>query len=102
MNIIRHAGDPTEAVTLNGIHVFREEKIFVLEMKAFIPCAMYGNHFIYDSGEKKKGTSPYMCTCGSIAVIVGSNVYEKDASAAGAMFVCHHHASFGKHADGSS
>lgn len=102
MQIIKHYGQPVEAITLNKIHVKREEKIFVPEMAYFVPCAQYDNHFVYDSHEKKRGTSPYMCTCGSIAVIIGSNVYEKDNSPIGVMFVCHCHASFGRHADGSS
>jgi hypothetical protein len=102
MNIIHHLNTPKEAVDLNGVHVHREEKIFVLELKGFVPTAPYDQHFIFDSGSKVKGQSPFLCTCGSIAVVVGSNVYLKDASPAGMLFVCWHHATYGKHADGSS
>lgn len=102
MQIIKHLNTPTEAIDLNGIHVHREEKIYVRELEYFVPCAMYDNHFIYNSQSKKRGVSPFMCTCGSIAVVIGSNVYEGQASPSGAMFVCWHHATFNKHSDGSS
>jgi hypothetical protein len=102
MQIIHHLNTPQEAIDLNGIHVHREEKIYVQELNYFVPTALYDNHFIYDSHSTKKGTSPFMCTCGSIAVVIGSNVYEKDQSPGGVLFVCHCHASMGRHSDGTT
>lgn len=102
MHIVRQVGTPKDFIDHNGKPVHRVEKIFVPEMKAFIPTAQYDNHTIFDSGSKKKGQSPYLCSCGSIAVIVGSSVYEQDASPSGAMFICWNHATYGKHSDGSS
>jgi hypothetical protein len=108
-SIIKHFGTPNDAVTVDGIRVHRQEKVFVLDAARFIMCAPYDNHFIYLDTSKKVGRWFAMCTCGSPAVIVGYNAYKKDSSptsgvgiSPGEMLVCHIHASFGKHADGST
>lgn len=100
--IIKHRGDPKHATRDDGVEVYRSEKIFVKENNEFVPCAQYDNHFVYE--DKRPWHWAHMCTCGSPAVIVGTNVYKKDASptASGKLFVCFHHANNGKHADGSS
>lgn len=102
MHIVRQVGTPKNLIDLNGNPVNRVDKIFVPEMNYWVPVAMYDNQTIYDSGSKKKGQSPYLCSCGSIAVIIGSNVYKKDQSPSGALFVCLSHAQTGRHSDGSS
>ena len=102
MHIVRQVGTPKDFLDHNGNPVHRVDKIYVPEMKYWVPTAQYDNHTIFDSGSTKRGQSAYMCSCGSIAVVVGSLVYEQDQSASGAMFICWHHATFGKHADGAS
>ena len=101
-NIIHHAGTPFEAQLPNGRIVHREEKLFIMEMKKFIMCAPYDNHFIYET--KIPHLASFMCTCGAPAVIIGSNQYKQDASPTetGELFVCFFHAASGKHADGTT
>jgi len=99
--IIRHKGELNKATTLDGYVVYRDKRLFVVEMGRFIPCAPYEEHFIYEEPSKKKGTSSYMCTCGSAAVISGVSGYKEDASPSGYMFVCLLHATNGHHTDTS-
>lgn len=100
-NIIRYYGDPKHASVklTNGAtaEVYREEKLFILEMGRFIPCPPYDNHFIYENPDKGKGTAAFMCTCGSPAVIAGMSSYQGDASPQGLMFVCLFFGQFGYH-----
>ena len=99
--IIRHYGDPTEA-EMDGYKIYRQKSIFVKEYNRFIPCAPYDNHFIFEEPTGKFGRPSFMCTCGSMAVVVGFSGYEKDASSPeGLMFICHNHGTFGVHADRS-
>ena len=102
MHIVRNVGSPNTAIDQNGRHVFREEKIYVPELNYFVPTAPYDQHFVFDTHSKKKGQACYLCTCGSIAVIVGNVVYKNDASPEGVLFVCWNHATYGRHSDGSS
>jgi len=103
-SIIKHYNSPNEAVTLDGITVQREEKLFIPEYGRFVMCAPYDNHFIYEDKSGKPNRWLYMCTCGYGAGIVGSKDYEKDASPTdtGELFVCLAHAQNGVHADGST
>ena len=108
-SIIKHYLSPNEGITVDGKKVFRKDKVFVKEWGRFVVCAPYDNHFIYLDESNKMGRWFAMCTCGSPAVVVGANVYKKDASPTsgsgirpGEMLVCLHHAQYGKHADGSS
>jgi len=91
-----------KATTLDGHDVYRQEKLFVVELGRFIPCAFYEEHFIYENPTKKAGTSSYMCTCGSSAVIAGISGYEGSASPSGLMFICLLHATHGHHVDTST
>lgn len=86
-NIIRHRGAPQETTTLKGRKIERQAKIFVLEYSAFVACAPYDDHFVYENNEV--GQSAYMCTCGSPAVIVPPGPR--------GMFVCLFHANNGFH-----
>jgi hypothetical protein len=101
-SIIKHFGDPGEAVTLDGHKVYRKEKILIPEYGGEVTCAPYDNHFIYEDPTGKRGRWTYMCTCGYGAVITGFEGYKGDASYQGKMLVCLKHASTGKHADGST
>jgi len=88
-NIIHHRGIPKRAETLRGQGITRQEKIYVPEYGRQVPCAPYDDHFVY--ADPTVGQSAYMCTCGSAAVIAAPE------RGAGQMFVCLHHATYGKH-----
>lgn len=96
-NIVHHLGYPRSAMTLDGIKVFRQEKIYVPDMLEEILCAPYDDHFIYEEPTKKRGRWSHMCTCGSPAVIVERQGYKRDSSLTGKMFICHFHGLYGKH-----
>ena len=107
-SIIKHYLSPVSAVTEDGITVHREDKVFIPELKRFVICAPDDLHFVYLDTSKKKGRWFAACTCGAIAVITGSFVYKDFGSPSkgvggvpGEMLLCHHFATFGKHADGS-
>jgi len=103
-NIIHHRGQPNVAYLDGGIMVQRQEKVFIREMRGFVRCADYDNHFCFLFPEKDPKRFPYFagCSCGSMAVVIGSNVYKGMNSPVGAMLVCYHHMTYHKHADGSS
>ena len=90
-NIVRWLGEPKQTRTLKGKQVRREEKLFVPEWGAFVPCAPYDDHFVYLNPDTSAGSPSYMCTCGSAAVVVNHE-------SAARLFVCYIHASTGKHA----
>lgn len=87
-NIIQQLGTPNKATTHRREHVARQEQIFILEYKNFVKCTPYDDHFVYESD--KIGQSSFMCTCGSIAVVVQVGISP--------MLACHQHASSGFHA----
>ncbi|KYK25797.1 hypothetical protein AYK26_07645 [Euryarchaeota archaeon SM23-78] len=107
-NIIKHYGEPTEGTLPDGRKVHREKSFVVWrysleekqEIPFMIPTAPYDNHFIYRVPSDVLGPS-FCCSCGSFAITVGSKDYAHLGSPKGEMFVCHHHTTFGKHADGS-
>lgn len=102
-HFVTHTGELKSVTTLWGWKAYRSENLFIPEEGRFVRCAGYDNHFVYLVPEKFKGTPSYLCTCGGFAVIVGYDVYRKDASKnSGGLMVCWHHATYGKHADGSS
>lgn len=96
-NIIHHAGRVVKT-EFEGVIVERPETIIVLNfpqvgMVLNVPCAPYDEHFVFEvpKSREREGRSPYLCTCGSAAVI-------KDYSDPRAMlFVCHFHAQYGYH-----
>ncbi len=65
--------------------------MFIPEWGEFIPCAPYDDHFVYLNPDTSPGSSAYMCTCGSVAVVANP---EKGM---GRMFVCLFHATYGAH-----
>lgn len=90
-NIIHHKGRVTQATTLHGVVVERQEQLFVPEWARFVPCAPYEEHFVYENPDQAVGSSSYMCTCGSAAVVANP---EREGRA---MFVCLFHATYGNH-----
>jgi hypothetical protein len=106
-SIIHHYLSPVEAVTEDNITVHREDKVFIPEMERFVMCAPDDTQFVYMDASNKKGRWFAWCTCGSIAVITGANVYKDFGSPStgvgvmpGEMLICHHFATFGKHSPG--
>jgi len=95
--IIKHAGTVNSAIS-DGQTVFRRKMIKIKGIGS-VKTAPYDNHFVYYQS-KRIGNVLY-CTCGSPAVVVGYDVYKNNASQQGAMLVCLHHATTGKHMDGS-
>lgn len=91
--IIHHLGD-LKKVTVDGKTFKRQEEIFISSF-GMVKCAPYDNHFLfYDTSHL--GWSLF-CTCGSTAVVVGYDVYKKDASNQGALLICYINATTRKH-----
>jgi len=84
--------DAKTAITQNGTVVARSEFLWVNEQYGLVPCAPYDNHFIYES--TAPGTSSFMCTCGSVAVV---KTHEFKY-----LLVCLQHATYGVHATGEN
>jgi len=115
-SIIKRYLSPNAAETNEGHIVRRNDRIFLRdpsEWVRWVACAPMDNHFIYKDPEYELGTigkCATMCTCGSMAVIVGYNAYKHDASPTtkeesmnpGELLVCFLHAQTGFHADGST
>ena len=109
--IIRRRGMPMYAYLPDGTRVEREmsstgfEQIFVEQLRGFVRCASYDDHFIYAIPKHLAQKYPgpvHRCTCGSMAIFTGSNAYVMDASPQGKMFLCHAHATTGQHATGGA
>lgn len=83
-------------------NVYRIDKIFVREYGKFVRVLPYSMHFIFEVKKPSVGESYYNCTCGSMAVVTGFGQFEKLDSSQEANFVCFNHATYGKHADGST
>jgi hypothetical protein len=107
--VIRIAGDLKRAKTADGKFVYRTDSIFFPEYSSYpVKCAPYSVHFIFDDPTKTVGHWSPMCSCGSPAVIIGSNTYTKlmAPTITGDLIVCFTHmATFeqsghGRHADG--
>ena len=119
-NILKHRGTLTEATTLHGDVVTKQDKLFVIDFPVgmtqftgFLPCLDYGNHFIYEVKDsiETKGLPAFMCTCGAPAIAIGYDAYSKDGSFEGMQFACSFKNGmmneetgepYNKHADGSS
>lgn len=101
-SIIRHYNSPNIA-EYRGLTVRRQEKIFVPELRQFVVCASYHDHFIFEVPPHIKDSS-FRCTCGSVAVIPGYGAYKDLASPtqSGLMLVCLIDTSYGHHATGGS
>lgn len=87
--VIKHRGEPKQARTSQDILIKRQEAFFTEEY-GMVKCTPYGEHFIYENPDKSAGTSSFLCTCGSVAVV--ANPYGD-----GRTFVCLSHATYGFH-----
>ena len=105
--VVRSIGDLQKATLWDGTVVERQE--FLFDGKELVKCAPYELHFIYETPKEHKGWG-LMCTCGSIAGVVGLNAYSKLAAPTdtGKLIVCVRHTTLknnegiGRHADGST
>lgn len=85
-HIIRYAGQRDEATTSDGIKVYRKDKVWVADMERgtgrFIACAPDDTNFIFVDPNWTKVVGRWFayCSCGSPAVIVGSNAYKQYGS----------------------
>lgn len=99
--IIRSHNDPKKAVTLAGIEVRREERIFLPSYQGWFPVLQTSMHFCFRDASMPRGTTLF-CTCGSPAIIVGYDAYKKHSSYLGNEVIsCHSFIQYGQHADGS-
>lgn len=106
--VVRSVGDAKRATLHDGTVVERTEAIYV-EPYGLTQCAPYELHFIYKLPKHMLGYG-LMCTCGSIAGIVGYDAYSKLSAptATGMIIVCIRHTALkqnegiGRHADNST
>lgn len=106
--VVRSVGDAKRATLHDGTVVERVELIFV-ENYGLVRCAPYELHFIYQLPRHMNGWG-LMCTCGSIAGVVGYAAYSKLASPTdtGMIIACVRHTTLkqnegiGRHADEST
>lgn len=93
-NIVKNAGQVNTA-QFEGVTVNRQEHIAVIDERlgGLIPCAPYDDHFVFEipKSRARQGQSPYMCTCGSAAVIANPT------DVRGRMFICLLHGRHGHH-----
>jgi hypothetical protein len=105
--VVRVVGDAKKATLIDGTIVERVEHIYVAGY-GLIKCCPYELHFIYELPKHLPGWG-LMCTCGSIAGVVGYGAYSRllSPTASGHIIVCVRHTTvknndgFGEHADGS-
>lgn len=106
--VVRSVGDAKRATLHDGTVVKRTDAIWV-DGYGLISCAPYELHFIYQLPKHMNGWG-LMCTCGSIAGVVGYAAYSKLAAptATGHIVACVRHTAtrnnvgVGKHADEST
>lgn len=107
--IIKHRGDLNHAETADGHRVHRQKKVWIDATEGsrgrYVMCAPYDEHFVFIDPmyKKMRGRWFALCSCGSPAVLIGSNTYAHDASPStegtimGEMLVCMIHAQTGNH-----
>lgn len=99
-NIIRSHNDPRNAITLGGMHVHRETSIYLPSYQQSLPVLQTSMHFCFRDATHF-GTTLF-CTCGSPAIVVGYEAYNKLNSFIGAeVIVCHNYIQYHVHSDGS-
>jgi hypothetical protein len=96
-NIGHHAGQVNQAVTLEGIKVYREKSLWIPELGEVL-CTPDQDHFVYEEPTGKEGRPSYLCTCGSLAVVVGPETHKRFSSLKCKMLMCHAYMLYGKHA----
>lgn len=106
--VVRSVGDAKRATLHDGTVVERTDLIFV-DGYGLVACAAYELHFIYRVPKHILGYN-LMCTCGSIAGVVGYAAYSKLSAPTdtGMIIVCIRHTTLknnegiGRHADEST
>lgn len=106
--VVRSVGDAKRAKLHDGTVVEREDSLYI-EPYGLVQCAPYELHFIYKLPKHMMGYG-LMCTCGSIAGVVGYDVYSKLSAPTfnGMIIVCIRHMTLkqnegkGRHADDST
>lgn len=121
VKVLKFTGDRKSGTTDTGKTVYRKDKLYMGKEYGTVMAAQYGSHFIFHDpdfnpvtgqwpvGAKFAGRWTPLCSCGSFAVIVGTNQYKgdmspttkEDSTTAGQLLVCWHDATYGFHADGS-
>ncbi len=104
---VRSVGDLQKATLWDETVVERKEYIYV-EGYGLLQCINTELHFVYEVPKEHKGWG-LMCTCGSIAGVVGYGAYSKLASpmSNGMIIACvrllttKQNTGIGEHADGS-
>ena len=104
---VRVLGDLKKATLWDGTVVERKDLIYV-EQYGLLKCINTELHFVYEVPANHKGWG-LMCTCGSIAGVVGYGAYSKLASpmSNGMIIAClrllttKENTGTGEHADGS-
>lgn len=69
MNIIKHPGEVKTATLADGTIVHRQGRLFVAEWDAFVVCAPYQDHFVFENPDTRNGSPGFVCTCGAVAVV---------------------------------
>ena len=90
-SVIRQWGSPNEVTTIWGWKAYRQKRLFAPDpYNTLLPCLDYSDHFIYEVPDKPehRGIPSFMCTCGSVAVVVGVDAYRSDSSPEGLVFAC--------------
>lgn len=127
VKVVKFTGDRKSAQLADGKMVYRSENIWMGKEYGLVHCSPTGPHFVYADPDFNVKTGqwpmdskgrPYkkfigrytpLCTCGSPAGVVGSNVYKGlasptsklDSTTAGQMVVCLAMVQLGHHLDGS-
>lgn len=105
--VVRTIGDAKRATLHDGTKVERVDAIFV-DGYGLVQCVNTELHFVYKLPDSMKGWG-LMCTCGSLAGVVGYDAYSKLASPtySGMIIACvmllttKNNTGIGEHADGS-
>jgi len=107
LNLVRQRASPTE-ITLESGHVVRKEKWLYIkvgshgyvdvrneEWETYEASDYHGEHFLYVDplylvdGPEGAGHQAFMCTCGSMGVVVGPSAGElEDSNRTKRMVVC--------------
>ena len=100
--VIRNVNDPQNAVTVDGIPVHREDRIYLSSYKQWFPVLNTSMHFCYKDPINRNGRSSVLCTCGSPGATFGYEAYKRWNSFVGSeVIMCIELAQRGHHSDGS-
>ena len=100
--VIRNINDPQNAITVDGIPVHREGRIYLTSYHQWFPVLNTSMHFCYKDPTVVRG-STILCTCGAAAGVFGREAYRKLTSVnyGNEVISCTHYIQYRSHADGS-